>query len=233
MAHTLARSTPNVLFFSVPPSVPSAPVLLCAMIKSGPELHRPYDVAIPTEQRLKVIERRRSPDGLPHPVPEVRRGSQRVYSYPWSKLQIGDFFIVRAEGRSVKAMKVAFYQAAARHDYEVVVSEIVHEGIPSLRVTLTVIGVNRYKAIAEDKHDAKGVTYSDGRWKARRREYRQAKNPAKTKVDPKNEEARPAFWADHDPELLVPISKSIVAPEVHRTKEEIRRRALELAGKKR
>lgn len=213
------------------------------------QLSRPYDVAIPAPLLAKIEARRFSPDGLMHNVPVTKRGGKRAYKYPFRKMELGDFFIVPLDGRSEGSMRTAFYQAAARLDLEIAIKPWKLEGgVPGLRVTVVIIGVNGYKRKAEDF----GVKsrYSDGKWKARRRVWerdnrpsrpgrsRQKENDTPFRREPPDKHTNP-FWADaedHQP-LAIDVaianantSQLLSEPTETLTREERLKRALAAAG---
>jgi hypothetical protein len=165
---------------------------------------RPYDDFIPVPILRSIKQRRHSPDGIMHEVKMTTRAGRRVYNYPWKKMELGDFFIVAIGGRSARAMIVAFYQGAARHDLEIAVKDwTLPDGEKALRVTVVIIGVSTYKL----KAAAKGVTgigFSDGRWRERKKrwEKNQRGRPAVSRIPPpapiksKPRDLDNPFWAD-------------------------------------
>lgn len=168
---------------------------------------RPYDILIPAPILDRIKDRRHSPDGVVHEVKTVVRAGRRVYNYPWSKMELGDFFIVPIGGRSKKAMRVAFQQAAARHDMEIAVKEVVlPDGSPAYRVTVVIIQVSRYKLAAVEE-GITGVGLSDGRWKSRKRRWARQKYSTKSSesssLSPKirtTPDLNNPFWADEEDE---------------------------------
>lgn len=167
---------------------------------------RPYDDYIPMPVLRKIKERRRSPDGVLHEVKEITRAGRRVYDYPWKKMELGDFFIVPIGHRSERALRVAFAQGAARNDYEIAVTKWrMPDGGPGLRVCVVIINVSTYKHLALSK-GATGISFSDGRWRARKKEWAKSKRaeghrpatppPAKTKA--KQPDLSNPFWADDE-----------------------------------
>lgn len=153
----------------------------------------------------RIKQRRHSPDGLMHEVKTITRAGRRVYNYPWSKMELGDFFIVPIENRSRNALRVAFQHGAARHDLEIAVKEwTLPDGSPAYRVTVVIIQVSRYKLAAINK-GVPGIRISDGRWKARKRKwYRERSKDAKpARRTPPPAPKKPStrnlynpFWAD-------------------------------------
>lgn len=191
-------------------------------------LHRPYDRAFPDDMRDAVQERRRAPTGFEHEVKIARRGDDEIQCYPWKELELGDFFLARVSGNE-KSLRIAFYQAAARHDYEIAILPVERDGLPFLRVTLVVIGVNKYKAAAE-KQGAKGIRYSDGKWNKRRNRWR--KSRADTRQPPKPKPAPKPKWQDDDAPLAIDlaIQEAAPPPDVHLSRAEMLKRALAKAG---
>lgn len=198
-------------------------------------LTRPYDDHVPAPLLRGIVERRQSPTGVCHTVPEVRRAGRRCYAYPWSKMLLGDFFVVAIGDRSEQALRTAFAQAAARFDFELAVVKLKDDyDQPALRVTLTVIGVTQWKKAAEKA--GVSVAYSDGRWKARKRRWEEANRKRPDKPAPPAEGKRKdkPFWKDNDPELPIPGSSTgpnlgpvvAVEPEVKLTREQMLKRAL-------
>lgn len=211
-------------------------------------LNRPYDITIPAPELAKLLERRRSPDGLRHQITETRRGGQRAYVYPWEKMELGDFFIVPIGSRSKHSMRISFHQAAARHDFEIAVTDwTMEDGSPGFRVAVTMIGVTRAKQaldrlLDEDeklppsKQKYRHVPrprYSDltNRRKSKRKSeaaYRRRIVP-KSRQTPRPDPKDNPFWADNDPEVPQPLSVMEPAPEVKLSREEVIRRAQEAA----
>lgn len=207
--------------------------------KHGNLEDRPYDLAIPPVLLEKVKARRFTPDGVPHTVKEIKRAGRRVYDYPFPKMELGDFFVVAVGNRSEHAMRNAFYQAAARQDFEIAIKPWKLEGgAKGLRVTVTVIGVTRYKRklcqlLDEDalrpkgKQLFKGVPrpkFSDGKWKGRKQKWeRDVRKRSGRTPKPKAEPKKAAFWAD-EPEL--PREEVVIPVERHVDPAEIRRRIL-------
>lgn len=192
--------------------------------KRGNLLDRPYDVAIPGNLIAKIKERRHSPDGQPIAVREKGRGSERVFVYPWRKMQLGDFFVAPIGDRSEKSMRTAFYQAAARHDFEIAVKPYkLPGGAPGLRVTLVIIGVKQYR-IKSDEFTGKKTTISDGRWKQRHRTWEQER-PTRARRPVKDD--RP-FKESPLPRKVKPSAEQVVfvEPTEHTSPEEVRRRLL-------
>lgn len=191
-------------------------------------LSRLYDDVIPSDMLSKIIERRRSPDGRPHIVKEIKRAGRKVYDYPWSKMELGDFFTVALNGRSEHAMRNAFHQGAARHDLEIAITPWkMPGGFPGFRVCVTIIGVTRWKRAAE-REGVKGIRYSDGKWTVRKRKWEHENRnkpapssppPKKSKIDKSN-----PFWADNEP--VSPQPGEAAPPERHLTRAEMRRLAL-------
>ena len=210
------------------------------------QLNRPYDVVIPAPELIKVQERRRSPSGFRHTVNKTRRGGQQVNVYPWSKMELGDFFIVPIGGRSRGSMRVGFHHAAARYDYEIAVTDWkMEDGSPGFRVAIIIIGVNRYKSmldrlldedekLPENKQKHAHVPrprYSDvaNRRKSRRRIVASQKRRPKSRQEPREDKPSP-FWYDDEINIPTPVSgmsaTPIAPPEVKLSREEVVRRAL-------
>lgn len=207
---------------------------------------RSYDLAIPPAVLAKVVERRRTPDGLCHDVNEIKRAGRRVYDYPFAQMELGDFFIVYIGNRSEKALRIAFYQAAARNDYEIAVTPWkMPGGSPGLRVTVVIIGLTRYKreldrmldmdaALPKDERLFKGVKrpkYSDGKWAGRKRIWERdtrQRSGSRAALAPKEKKPKSndPFWADNDPELPIDKALAAVQPEQHLDRAEAIRRAL-------
>lgn len=202
----------------------------------GPNPDRYYDEVMSADTLKAVRERRKSPTGLMHKVGLAVRNGEEVYVYPYRKMELGDFFIAPLLGRSEKAMRTSFKQAAARLDYEFVIHPIKdRQGRDALRVTLTVIGVAKYKVAWEHRHGKK-VAISEGKWRnSRKRREASAKADAQARgswqpVPSQQQTPRyldPKDWKD-DAEPL-PVDKAIadaLKPERHVDPAEIRRRIL-------
>lgn len=105
---------------------------------------RPYDKFIPSTLLSIVRRRRDSPNGYPHSVGKKKHGNTEVYDFPWDRMELGDFFVVKTEGRK-KVLLTSFRQVAKRRDWELVVRDWKVDGEPGLRVTLTLMDVSIYK----------------------------------------------------------------------------------------
>lgn len=194
-------------------------------------LSRPYDVVIPAPLLSEVVERRRSPTGKQHLVREIKRAGVVSYAYPWDKMELGDFFVVAIGSRSPKALRVAFAHAAARHDFELAVTPwTMQDGQPGFRVCVVIIGVTPWKLKAEGK-GVKGIRFSDGRWRGRKRQWEKdhrnkgkASGPAPKRTTPSKIDKSNPFFADGDPELPAPTMAT--APEMALTREQMVARAL-------
>lgn len=162
---------------------------------------RPYDDFIPLPLLRDIQKRRQSPDGVLHQLKTTKRAGRVVYAYPWSKMELGDFFIVPIGNRSKKAVRIAFYQAAARHDLEISVKEwTMPDGSPGYRVGVTIIGVNKYRLKAVSK--GIDIKVSDGRWRERKKRWEQNQRgqPKQKPPNPffkgKKPDLNNPFWAD-------------------------------------
>ncbi len=187
---------------------------------------RPYDDFLPNLSKVK--ERRRSPTGVRHEVPVVKRGRQECFSYPWAKMELGDYFVVPIGTRSVHALRVSFHHAAARFDYEIAVRSVDDNGEPSMRVTVTVIGVSAAKraAIAVGIN----VKISDGRWKERKRQWeRNNRTVEATRQKTRSSSVSVPVFKEEDKPLPIDraISSLSIEPERHLTRAEILARVLE------
>lgn len=188
-------------------------------------MKRPYDDHIPAPELKAIQGRRFSPTGVMQKISKVSRGGIAVWSYPWNKLELGDFFIAPIEERSETAMRVAFHQMAAKRDWEISLAKItVGQGEPALRVTLTIINVTRYKHLAE-KAGCKMRWPKDDRrnkYKAKNQKRSERRRNAKKPSPPKPRIDNP-FWADEPEDFSPP---PVFAPEVKLSREEALRRAL-------
>lgn len=119
-----------------------------------PRREKAHDCALSSETAVVVRKRRMNPDGVEHKVGthSNRAGVRNVY--PWSALRDGDFFVVPIQG-SEKAMRVAFQQAAARHDFEISIHpwniESPDGPIPAFRVVRIIGGIAKIKAAARSR----------------------------------------------------------------------------------
>ena len=181
---------------------------------------RPYDDFIPGNLLPRVLARREHPDGIRHQVGTTRRAGRTVSSYPWSKMQVGDFFEVVIGDKSEKAMRVALAHAAARIDAEIAVRLTKDaKNQHCFRVTLVIRDVSIYVKLAE-KANVKVNRSSDGKWLARKRAWNKRPRISalpKPTPAPKPEPVR---------ELEIPEQKGPVVPEAKLTREEILRRAM-------
>lgn len=123
-------------------------------------LHRPYDIAFSPTMRMEVIERRRHPTGFPIGVKEVLRGKEYIYQYPFSRMELGDFFEVPIGRRSESSMRVAMHQSAHRRDLEIAIHRIPRDDGNYLLCIVTVIGITKWKTKARLEHDASNVRFS-------------------------------------------------------------------------
>lgn len=168
-----------------------------------PYRSRPYDDFIPAPMLERIKQRRFSPDGIQHRVKKTLRAGKLVNDYPWKRMELGDFFIVPIDGRSKKAMRVAFQQGAARHDLEISVKEwTLPDGSLAYRVTVVIIQVSRYK-LAAVKAGISGIGFSDGRWRGRKKKWAQQKYNKRAVRTPPPAPKKPStrnldnpFWAD-------------------------------------
>jgi hypothetical protein len=144
---------------------------------------RPYDIAMSDELRAAVMERRRNPDGRLLPTRVERRGNTEIMAYPWADMKLGDFFFVPLRGQKPGPLSVRLRQAAARRDWELTIIQRNNGTEPSLRVCLTLLDVSDIKGKAQQYHDAKRITYSDGKWSGTRKaRYRRSQGTPKLKV---------------------------------------------------
>lgn len=210
----------------------------------GNILDRPYDIVLPPNLLSKARENRFTPGGELKEVRNTKRGGITVAKYPWAAMEMGDFFITVIGDRSEKAMRVGFYQSAARHDYEIAIKPVRGpQGEDCLRVTLILVGVTNWKVKLERflDQDAKSAKpkyqhvprprYSDGKWKGRRRGWekeRQAKrgprrNPnsggdystrGEWRETVAEKRKRDPFWADSEEATLGTPLLEPIAPPV-------------------
>lgn len=147
-----------------------------------PAVKKPWDVAISDPVYLqKIRDRRATPDGKEWLVTHKVRAGVPVYQYPWSKMQIGDFFIV-PQLRHGRAQLGSFAQAAQRYDFELSVrSWEIHDGehvTDGFRVTLVFIGIRGLKRRANNIAALKIPLASNGH-AARTKKWRDANNIVK------------------------------------------------------
>lgn len=105
---------------------------------------RPYDKFLPSAALPLVRRRRDNPTGFIRDVGKKKHGNTEVYDFPWDRMELGDFFVVKTEGRK-KVLLTSFRQVAKRRDWELVVRDWKVDGEPGLRVTLTLMDVSIYK----------------------------------------------------------------------------------------
>lgn len=189
---------------------------------------RPYDVAFSKDTLVLVKERRKHPTGELHDVKLQERGNKLVSSYPWDKMELGDFFHAPINGRSVQSMKVWFFRCAARRDYEISIHPMKWDGEDCLRVTLTYIGINSVKKKAQLHHGIYNVRFHD-RDRANRTRRDRAKRKKLEKGQPVIARPLPPIKPKPNPQSQfnpspLPYDPVFDAPPVSR--EEAIRRAL-------
>lgn len=117
-------------------------------------LVRPYDKFIPSAVLPIVRRRRDNPTGLLKRVKTKRnKNGDTVLLCPWDDMELGDFFLVKAENKTRRHnLMTGFRHVAKRRDWELVVRDWEVDGEPGLRVTLTLKDVSVYKrAMARHK----------------------------------------------------------------------------------
>jgi len=153
-------------------------------------------------------------------------------------MELGDFFIVSRNSYNSKSKRVSFFQYAARHDLEIVVKSWKVKGMDNWMVILTIIGVNRWKIEAEQRHDVKGIRYSDGKWTARKREWTKTRAATKPKGKWVNQKTSDPIPAAASPSLSVdaplhpvptPTPSKPMVPVAMMTAEEIIALSLEMS----
>lgn len=107
--------------------------------------NRSYDVCMPIELAQIVAVRRVLPDGYLHPVQKDEISGGEIYRYPWMSMELGDYFVAPHANRSPNSMRIAFFQMAARQDWEIAVTPVTQDGQPAWRVCLILKEVSKWK----------------------------------------------------------------------------------------
>ncbi len=195
-----------------------------------PRREKTHDCALSSETAVLVRKRRVNPDGVERQVVQLDCGRR----YPWTQLNDGDFFIAPIIG-SEKAMRVAFHQAAVRHDIEISIHpwelSTEHGPVPAFRVVRIIGGIAKIKAEAR-KRGAHAPSSDVKRFYLRQAAWRRGDTlttPPAISIAPTPPTAPP-----------VPIGEAATAPlgtdaARRRTREEMlaeaqRKARLELAG---